>query len=83
MRELKRKKQRIKSHCDNKTIFTVIKIVCTDANQGEIKLEAIHQPLYDSQSISVAGTASYFQNPAGRGKLLTNVTTAGQLSMGA
>jgi len=52
----------------------------SDANQGEIKLEAIHQPLYDSQAIAVAGTVSYFQNPAGRGKLLTNVSTAGQLS---
>lgn len=52
----------------------------TDAQQGEIKLEAIHQPLYDSASISAAGRVSFFQNPAGRSRFATNLTTAGQLS---
>lgn len=52
----------------------------TDAQSGEIKLEAIHQPIYDSASITAAGIFSFFQNPAGRSQLLTNVTTAGQLS---
>lgn len=51
-----------------------------DAQQGEIKLEAIHQPLYDSQDIAAAGDFSYFQSPAGRSQFLTNVQTAGQLS---
>lgn len=52
----------------------------TDAQSGEIKLEAIHQPIYDSAVINAAGIKSYFQNPAGRSQLQTNVTTAGQLS---
>ncbi|NEN87974.1 MAG: hypothetical protein F6K48_03230 [Okeania sp. SIO3H1] len=52
----------------------------TDAQQGEIKLEAIHQPLYDQATINGAATYSYFQNPAGRGRFATNLTTAGQLS---
>ncbi len=52
----------------------------TDAQQGEIKLEAIHQPLYDRAAITAAGIYSYFQNPAGRNGFQTNVQTAGQLS---
>ncbi len=52
----------------------------TDAQSGEIKLEAVHQPLYDNAAITGAGVYSFFQNPAGRSQLLTNVTTAGQLS---
>jgi hypothetical protein len=52
----------------------------TDAQQGEIKLEAVHQPLYDRQVINAAGIYSYFQNPAGRNAFQTNVQTAGQLS---
>jgi len=52
----------------------------TDAQSGEIKLEAIHQPIYDSAVINSAGIRSFFQNPAGRSQLQTNVTTAGQLS---
>ena len=52
----------------------------TDAQSGEIKLEAIHQPLYDAATINAAGIYSFFQNPAGRSQLLTNVQTAGQLS---
>jgi hypothetical protein len=51
-----------------------------DAQQGEIKLEALHQPLYDSADITAAGDISFFQNPSGRSELLTNVKTAGQLS---
>src|SRR6056297_1657824 len=52
----------------------------TDAQQGEIKLESIHQPLYDQATINGAGTFSFFQNPAGRSRFATNLTTAGQLS---
>jgi hypothetical protein len=52
----------------------------TDAQSGEIKLEAVHQPLYDRAQINSAGIRSYFQNPAGRSQLETNVQTAGQLS---
>jgi hypothetical protein len=52
----------------------------TDAQQGEIKLEAIHQPLYDSVTINAAGQYSFFQNPAGRSRFATNLSTAGQLS---
>lgn len=51
-----------------------------DAQSGEIKLEAIHQPLYDRATINAAGIYSYFQNPSGRSQFLTNVSTAGQLS---
>lgn len=52
----------------------------SDAQQGDIKLEAIHQPLYDSQEISAAGDVSFFQNPAGRSAFQTNLQTAGSLS---
>ena len=51
-----------------------------DAQSGEIKLEAIHQPIYDRAQIIAAATYSFFQNPAGRNQFQTNVTTAGQLS---
>ena len=51
-----------------------------DAQSGEIKLEAIHQPLYDRNTILAANVYTYFQNPAGRNQFLTNVQTAGQLS---
>lgn len=52
----------------------------SDAQQGEIKLEAVHQPLYDRVVINAAGTYSFFQNPSGRNQFQTNVQTAGQLS---
>jgi hypothetical protein len=52
----------------------------TDAQSGTIKLEALHQPLYDSATVTAAGIISLFQNPGGRGLLAVNVTTAGQLS---
>lgn len=52
----------------------------SDAQQGDIKLEAIHQPLYDSQNIAAAGDVSFFQNPAGRSRFATNLQTAGSLS---
>jgi hypothetical protein len=51
-----------------------------DAQAGEVKLEALHQPIYDEQTITSATDYSFFQNPAGRSELLTNVNTAGQLS---
>ncbi len=52
-----------------------------DAAQGDVKLEAITQPLYDNQSIVTgASTVSYFQNPAGRSALFTNIETAGALT---
>lgn len=53
----------------------------SDAAQGDVKLEAITQPLYDEQAIATgASTTSYFQNPGGRSKLFTNVETAGSLT---
>src|SRR5271157_6332478 len=52
----------------------------TDPQSGEIKLEAVHQPLYDRSTINAAGIYSFFQNPAGRNQFQTNVQTAGQLS---
>jgi len=53
----------------------------SDAAQGDVKLEAITQPLYDQQAIPTgAGTYSFFQNPAGRSRLFTNVETAGSLT---
>lgn len=57
-------------------VFRTVK----DARQGSVRLEAIHQPLYDSSSITASGTISFFQNPAGRSTLNTNLSTAGQLS---
>lgn len=57
-------------------VFRTVK----DASKGSVRLEAIHQPLYDSSTISASGTVSFFQNPAGRSALNTNLTTAGQLS---
>lgn len=53
----------------------------SDAAQGDVKLEAITQPLYDEQSIATgASTTSFFQNPGGRSRLFTNVETAGSLT---
>jgi len=53
----------------------------SDAAQGDVKLEAITQPLYDAQSIATGGsTVSFFQNPSGRSRLFTNVETAGTLT---
>lgn len=57
-------------------VFRTVK----DQQKGSIRLEAIHQPLYDRATITAAGVLSFFQNPAGRSLLETNVTTAGQLS---
>lgn len=52
-----------------------------DAAQGDVKLEAITQPLYDNQTIATgASTTSFFQNPAGRSRLFTNLETAGALT---
>lgn len=52
-----------------------------DAAQGDVKLEAITQPLYDNQTIATgASTTSFFQNPAGRSFLFTNLETAGALT---
>jgi hypothetical protein len=52
-----------------------------DAAQGDVKLEAITQPLYDEQTIATgASTTSFFQNPGGRSRLFTNVETAGTLT---
>lgn len=53
----------------------------SDAAQGDVKLEAITQPIYDSQTIAAGGsTTSFFQNPGGRSRLFTNVETAGSLT---
>lgn len=53
----------------------------SDAAAGDVKLEAITQPLYDEQDIaSGASTTSFFQNPAGRSFLFTNLESAGSLT---
>lgn len=53
----------------------------SDASQGDVKLEAITQPLYDQQTIATGGsTTSYFQNPNGRSNFFTNLETAGSLT---
>ena len=51
-----------------------------DAQSGDIKLEAIHQPLYDKKTISAAGETQYFQGTTTGGFLGTNLATQGQLS---
>lgn len=51
-----------------------------DARAGTIRLEAIHQPLYDSAEITAAGTVNFFQTPGNRGKFASNLQTPGQLS---
>jgi hypothetical protein len=53
----------------------------SDAAQGDVKLEAITQPLYDEQDIATgASTTSFFQNPQGRSRFFTNLETAGSLT---
>ncbi len=53
----------------------------SDAAQGDVKLEAITQPLYDNQSIATgAQSVSFFSGAAGRSRLFTNVETANQLT---
>lgn len=53
----------------------------SDAAQGDVKLEAITQPLYDGQTIATgASTTSFFQNPNGRSRFFTNLETAGSLT---
>jgi hypothetical protein len=52
-----------------------------DANKGSLKLEAVHQPLYDQNTIGTsAASYSFFGNPAGKNAFQTNLQTAGQLS---
>lgn len=58
-------------------VFRTVK----DARQGSIRLEAIHQPLYDSVTITAAVVNQLFsQGSNNRSALLTNLQTAGQLS---
>lgn len=57
-------------------VFRTVK----DARTGNVRLEAIHQPLFDSALITASATISFFQNPAGRPAIETNLPTAGQLS---
>ncbi len=53
----------------------------SDAAQGDVKLEAITQPLYDEQAVVTgASTVSFFQNPNGRSRFFTNLETAGSLT---
>lgn len=53
----------------------------SDAAQGDVKLEAITQPLYDQATIATgASTTSFFQAPGGRSFLFTNVESAGSLT---
>ena len=58
-------------------VFRTVK----DAKSGSVRLEAVHQPLYDSVQVSASGTTNLFaQGPAGRSKLYTNMTQAGALT---
>lgn len=58
-------------------VFRTVK----DARQGSIRLEAIHQPLYDSVALVAQTSVTLFSTgSAGRSALLTNLQTAGQLS---
>lgn len=58
-------------------VFRTVK----DARSGSIRLEAIHQPLYDSVSLTTQTSITLFaQGTAGRSALFTNLQTAGQLS---
>lgn len=58
-------------------VFRTVK----DAQSGSIRLEAIHQPLYDSVSVTASGTNQLFSQGANnRSALATNLQTAGQLS---
>ena len=53
----------------------------SDAAQGDVKLEAITQPLYDQATISSgASVTAFFQNPNGRSRLFTNLESAGSLT---
>jgi len=53
----------------------------SDAAQGDVKLEAITQPLYDQATIATgASTTAFFQNPLGRSRLFTNLESAGSLT---
>lgn len=52
-----------------------------DAQAGEIRLETIWQPLWDTQILPpMAARLNFFQNPAGRPTPQTNLFTAGALT---
>lgn len=58
-------------------VFRTVK----DQQKGSIRLEAIHQPLYDSTTVTTSTSVQLFgQGPSGRTSLDTNLQTAGQLS---
>ncbi len=58
-------------------VFRTVK----DAKQGQIRLEAIHQPLYDSVQITTSTTVQFFaQGTQGRTSLETNLQTQSSLS---
>ena len=58
-------------------VFRTVK----DARQGSIRLEAVHQPLYDSVNVTVSVINQLFsQGSNNRTPLATNLQTAGQLS---
>lgn len=53
----------------------------SDAAQGDVKLEAITQPLYDQTTIATgASVSAFFQTPGGRSRLFTNLESAGSLT---
>lgn len=52
-----------------------------DAQNGSIRLEAIHEPIYDSTTVSTAGITTLFtQGANNRSALYTNLTQAGSLT---
>lgn len=55
----------------------------SSAAAGEVKLEALSQPIYDQQNVpssSVSTVTAFFQNPNGRSLLFTNLESAGSLT---
>lgn len=52
-----------------------------DASRGSIRLEAIHQPIYDHTTVTTSGTTTLFtQGANNRSELYTNLTQAGALT---
>lgn len=54
-------------------------ITVRDARQGDIRLECVWQPVWDTQVLGAADV-QFFQNPAGRSEANTNLWSAGCFS---
>lgn len=51
----------------------------SDARSGNIRLEAVHQPLYDQGTLNAVGDTSYFTSNANKTKAQTNLVQGGAL----